>query len=386
MSGRPPFSVRPKRHRTGFCFPLNPIFDTEATVSDKQSQQTHSHSLSDVLQHVGLTTTMAFIMLLLYLGGFHNPAPRDMDLAIVTEDAATAAALEQGITQAVGDGITFHQVSDRAEAETLLKNRDIDGAFVPDSERAVLLTASAASATTTEVVTSIFHKVAESQSAPLFVEDVVPLDSDDPVGQNAFFYMIALSVGSYASSIAIGGAGYRQPLRIRALLAAAAAVIIPTLFITAASLIFGLFTGHVMSVWALSMIYSAAILFFGVGMHPLLGRFCTLTYATLFVGMNFTSAGGAFSPELQNGFFRTLHNFWIGAGFIEAERNIAYFPNLSISPYVAILLGWLILGIASLGVAAYMDRLRKPWETHPRKRAEKEEDIERELEENVAPA
>ncbi|MGV0422965.1 hypothetical protein ACUY28_06005 [Corynebacterium sanguinis] len=351
-----------------------------------QTEQANHHSLRDVLQHIGLTTTMAFIMLLLYLGGFHNPAPRDMDIAIVTDNEAVATTLADNISEAVGDGIKFHRLDTQAEAEEQLRNRDIHGAFIPGPDSAELLTASAASATTAEVVRAIFHKVAQTQSVPLYVEDVVPLDSKDPVGQNSFFYMIALSVGSYATSIAIGGAGYRQPLRIRALLAAGAAVVISTLFLATAHLVFGLFPGHVGPVWALSLIYSAAILFFGVGMHPLLGRFCTLTYATLFVGMNFTSAGGAFSPELQNGFFRTIHTFWIGSGFIESERNISYFPHLPIAPHVAILVGWLVLGVASLGVAAYMDRLRKPWESHPHTRQEKDKDIERTLEENVAPA
>lgn len=168
------------------------------------------------------------------------------------------------------------------------------------------------------------------------------------------------------------------------MLAVSAAFVISTLFLATAHLVFGLFSSHLPAIWAMSLMYSAAILLFGVGMHPLLGRFCTLIYATLFVGMNFTSAGGAFSPELQNGFFRTIHNFWIGAGFIEAERNVSYFPQLPVAPHIMILLGWLVLGIAGLGVAAYIDRLRKPWESHPRKRAEKQEDIERTLEEDFA--
>lgn len=369
-----------------FVFPERFFIDYEAAVSTYRNEPVDHHSLTDVLQHIGLTTTMAFVMLLLYLGGFHHPTPHDMDLAIVTDNDAVATALEDSISAAVGDGIEFHRLSDKTEAEDQLRNREIHGAFVPGDDSAELLTASAASATTAEVVSKIFHNVAESQSVPLYVQDVVPLDKKDPVGQNSFFYLIALSVGSYATSIAIGGAGYRRPLRERAMLAVGAAFVISALFLTTAHLVFGLFSSHLPAIWAMSLVYSAAILLFGVGMHPLLGRFCTLIYATLFVGMNFTSAGGAFSPELQNGFFRTIHNFWIGAGFIEAERNISYFPQLPVAPHIMVLLGWLVLGIASLGVAAYIDRLRKPWESHPRKRAEKQEDIERTLEENVAPA
>lgn len=351
-----------------------------------------SHPFHDVLQHAGLSSLMAFVMLVLYLGGFHNPTPHDMDVAIVTEDAASAAELEKGITATIGDGMTFHQVSQRSEAEEMLRNRQIQGAYIPDPQHAVLLTASAASATTADAVTKIFHSVADSQSVLLSVEDVVPLERTDPVGQNPFFYMIALSVGSYATSIAIGGAGYRNPLRVRAGVAAACGLIIPTVFLTVARFGFGLFAGHVWSTWLLSAVYSSAILFFGVGLHPLLGRFCTLIYATLFVGLNFTSAGGAFSPELQNGFFRTLHNFWIGGGFIEATRNIAYFPHLPVFRHVAVLLGWLVVGVASLGVASAVDRRRHPWEAAPRKglrrraKDKRAKEVKTQLEGNVAPA
>ncbi|MCT2287679.1 hypothetical protein M3F30_03640 [Corynebacterium sanguinis] len=120
------------------------------------------------------------------------------------------------------------------------------------------------------------------------------------------------------------------------------------------------------------------MLFIGVGLHPLLGRFCTLVYATMFVGLNFTTSSGVFGPELQNAFFRTFHEFWIDAGFIEANRNNMYFPNLSIGHALGILDGWLALGLACLGLGAIVDSQKAD--------EEDKEELEEELEENVGAA
>ncbi|WP_146183389.1 hypothetical protein [Corynebacterium liangguodongii] len=201
--------------------------------------------------------------------------------------------------------------------------------------------------------------------------------------------MIAMSVGSYATAIAIGAAGAHHRFRVRVAIAAAAAVVISTVFMATAHLFFGMFAGQILSTWALSLLYCAAILFLGVGLHPILGRFSSLTYASMFVGLNFTTAGGAFNPEVQYPFFGFLHNFWIGAGFIESTRNIAYFPHLSIAPYVAILIGWLIVGLICLVLGVQVEKRRyarrHAHPERPHKPRPYSERVKQELQENVAP-
>jgi len=331
---------------------------------------------------------MAFIMLLLYLGGFHNPAPHDLELAVVSGDPAAAAPVEEGVTSALGDGVHFRTLASRDEAEQLLQRQEISGAYIPGPDGETVLTAPAASATTADVVTNVFQRVAQTAGKPLAVDEVVPLAKNDPVGQNSFFYMVALSVGSYATSIAIAASGIHQCFRVRIAIAAAAAITIASVFLLAATTLFGLFDGHVLSTWGLSVLYSMAIIFVGVGLHPLLGRFCTLTYASMFVGLNFTSSGGVFNPELQNGFFRAVHEFWIGAGFIDATKNIAYFPELPLGHPITLLAAWLLVGVACLALGAGVERRRND-PSHALPRGESyglSEEIEEELEENVAAA
>ncbi|MCT2287678.1 hypothetical protein M3F30_03635 [Corynebacterium sanguinis] len=196
------------------------------------------------LEHAGLFSLMAFIMLLLYLGGFHHPAPHDLELAVVSENTGEAEALESKLQSALGDGAHLRTLTSPDEAAQLLRDREIEGAYIPSPNEAVLMTASAASATTADAVTKIFLNVAQAQSVPLAVKDIVPVADNDPVVQNAFFFLATLSVGSYATSIAISAAGTHLRFRTRALLAAAAAVVIASLFTAVASAVFSLFDAH----------------------------------------------------------------------------------------------------------------------------------------------
>lgn len=200
--------------------------------------------LRHTLEHAGLPALMAFIMLLLYLGGFHHPAPHDLDLAIVSEDTHAAASLEEKLAASLGDGAHLRTVPTPDEAEQLLRTREIEAAFIPVSDSATLMTASGASATTAESVKGIFQRVAQAEAVPLAVVDVVPVAANDPIGQNNFFFLVALSVGSYAMSIAISAAGSGLSFRRRVAVAAGAAVVVATVFAIAAYALFGLFPRH----------------------------------------------------------------------------------------------------------------------------------------------
>lgn len=128
---------------------------------------------------------MVFLMLLVYLGGFHKPAVHDLDIAIITDDAATSVGLEQNLTGALGDGLHVRSVASEDEAREQLKNREISAAYLPQGDHANLLLASAASSATAETVTKIFQQTAQQQGIPLAIEDAVPTEENDPIGQNS---------------------------------------------------------------------------------------------------------------------------------------------------------------------------------------------------------
>ncbi|MEV6778229.1 hypothetical protein [Streptomyces syringium] len=329
-------------------------------------------ALRHVLTHLLTPLLMCIGMGLAYLGAFADPAPHDLPVAVVGS-GPSAQELARTIADKAGDALAVHTVDDRAQAEDQLRHQDIFGAFVPDEKSPELLVASAGSDTTASVVQKVFTPVAAHQGAPLKVTDIAPPAEDDPTGQGIFFLLVAVSIGSYASVAVIGGAGAVLPMRIRALLAAATSLVVSVIGVLLAGPVFHLVDHGLGGLWGMAWLYSAGVLLIGTGLHTFLKRWTTLTMMVLFVMLNFTSSGGIFRPELQNGFFASLHGFWNGAAFVEGTRGLAYFNDAGLGRHVGTLALWLIAGLAVTALAwAAEARRRTPATTTASAGAEEE--------------
>jgi hypothetical protein len=346
--------------------------------------------LRHVLGHLVVPILLATGMALAYLGAFHQPEPQGVRLDVVGSGPG-AAVLAQTIQDALGDRAAVRTVPTADEAREALASREISGAYVPDPVSPTMLLAGAASDTTAVTVERMLAPVALAQGLPLRIEDVAPTGGTDPTGQGIFFYLVALTVGAYSGAIAIAAAGARLPMRVRAVLAFAAAAVIATLATVIAGPFYGALPHSAGAIGVLAWVYASAVVLIGVGLHPFLGRWTTGTLVLLFVMLNFTSSGGVFAPELQPGFFASLHSFWIGSGLVEAGRTLEYFPGLGIGHDVLILFAWLAAGLVLVGLAALTERRRAaaaapaPVHLHePRPVHDREDDgLESELEESV---
>jgi hypothetical protein len=268
------------------------------------------------------------------------------------------AVLAQTMQDELGDRVAVRTVTSVDAARAALEHRTISGAYVPDPETPTLMIASAASDTTAVTVERMLSPVALAQGLPLRVEDVAPAADTDPTSQGIFFYLVALSVGSYSAAIAIAAAGGRLAMRVRVLLAVGAGGVISLIAALIAGPLYGALPNSTGQIGLLSWVYTTAIVLIGIGLHTFLGRWTTATLVGLFVMLNFTSAGGVFAPALQPGFFAALHGFWIGSGLLEAGRNLMYFPGLGVGRQVLTLLLWLVAGLGLAGVAALAEQRR----------------------------
>ncbi|MFF1636179.1 hypothetical protein ACFVXA_00840 [Streptomyces sp. NPDC058246] len=316
-----------------------------------------SPALRHVLTHLVTPLLMCLGMGLAYMGAFVTPEPHHLPVAVVGAGPETKV-FAQTVKDRAGDQLDVRTVANRSQAVDLLKSRDVTGAYVLSAKTPELVVATAASDMGATAVEKVFTPVAARQGVPLKVTDVAPPVPDDPTGQGLFFLLIAVSIGSYASVAALGAAGAGLPMRIRALLAVGVSGAVSVIGAALAGPVFHLAHHDLASVWGMSWLYSAGILFIGVGLHTFLKRWTTLAMMVLFVMLNFTSSGGLFRPELQNGFFGALHSFWNGAGFVEGVRSLLYFDRDGLSGNVGTLFGWLVIGLLVTAVAGAIEHAR----------------------------
>jgi hypothetical protein len=324
-----------------------------------------SHALRHVLTHLITPLLMCVGMGLAYMGAFVTPEPNHLPVAVVGS-GPEAKVLAQTVKDAGGDALDVRTVPTRGEAVDLLRHREITGAYVPGGRAPEVVVATAASDMGAMAAEKVFTPLAERQGVPLKVTDVATPVDDDPTGQGLFFLLIAVSIGSYASVAALGAAGSALPMRIRALLTLGVSAVVSGIGALLAGPVFHLAHHDLAGLWGMAWLYAAGILFIGVGLHTFLKRWTTLAMMVLFVMLNFTTSGGLFRPELQNGFFGTLHAFWNGAGFVEGTRSLLYFDGDGLGRSVWTLIAWLLLGLVVTSVAALRERAGAPAPVHPR--------------------
>ncbi|MET9294482.1 hypothetical protein [Streptomyces sp. NPDC003077] len=329
----------------------------------------HAPALRHVLTHLITPLLMCVGMGLAYLGAFAHPEPHHLPVAVVGP-GPSAQVLAQTINDKAGDELDVRTLDSRDQAVDQLRHQDIFGAYVMDAKAAgarsgaagaapELVVATAGSDTTATVVEKIFTPIAAQQGAPLKITDVAPPAKDDPTAQGLFFLMVAISIGSYASVAVIGGAGGTLPIRLRAALAVGTSFVVSIIGTLFAGPLFHLVDHGLWGLWGMAWLYSAGILLIGTGLHTFLKRWTTLGVMALFVMLNFTTAGGVFRPEMQNGFFAALHSFWNGAGFVEGVRSHVYFDGHGLAGHVWTLVLWLVAGAVVIGVAGLAEARRR---------------------------
>ncbi|MEV6279572.1 hypothetical protein [Nocardia sp. NPDC051832] len=335
--------------------------------------QTSAAQLRHVAAHLLTPLLMCLGMGLAYLGAFHQPEPHHLPVAVVGA-GPQEMVLAQALQDKAGGGLEVLTLPDRDAAVSQLRERDLAGAYLPDAHHPELLVAKGSSDTTAMAVELVFKQVAGQQGVPLTVTDIAPTAPGDPTGQGIFFLLVALSVGSYGSVAAIGAAGAGLSMRMRALIGVVTSLAVSLIGLAVAGPVFGVVDHDYAAIWGMSWLYSAGIVLVGIGLHTFLKRWTTLVLMVMFVMLNFTSSGGIYRPELQNGFFGALHSFWNGAGFVEGARSLLYFDGgAGFGGRIASLALWLVAGVVLLVVAARYERGQAPVAAEPAPRAAEEE-------------
>ena len=298
-----------------------------------------------------------------YLGGLHRPTPRLVPFAVAGTTAAVAPVRQQ--LQRFGDAVAVRTVTDRAEAERQIRNREVYGAYVPDpsGRTDVLLVAGAASAAIERIATDA-AAFARPPNRTLQVIDVVPLLDSDPQGLSGFYLVVGWVVGGYLLAALLGILRGSRP-RSRRLLAARAATLIA--YAAAAGVLSAVFVGpwtHILdrSVPSLAVLGFLVVLGTAATTAALEALFGVLGIGLailLFVVLGNPSSGGPYAPELLPGFWRTIGGYLPPGAGTAAVRDVVYYGSDGLTRPLLVLSAYVILG-GLVFAAASSIRPRRP--------------------------
>ena len=275
-----------------------------------------------------------------YVAAFHQPTPRDIPIAVVAEQGLPAdIAVDTAARLNAIDGapLAARTADNTGEARTLLRDREILGAYVlSPSGTDTLVTASAAGSSISAALESIFTEVEQSQNRQFVVRDEIPVGIHDNRGLSGFYLAVGWVVGGYLLAAAIGLlVGAPNSLREAASqlgVFAAHSVLSGALGAWLVTHILGTFAGHWFPLWLLGAIGVAAV--------PIA--------IIVFVILGNPSAGGAFGPNVLPEFYAAVGR-WITPGVgTEGVRSIVYFSGTGLGQPALALALYAVVGVALL--------------------------------------
>ncbi len=266
----------------------------------------------------------------------HDPKPNGVPLGLVGPGAdQTGAQLER-------DGrFEPRRYGDEAAARAAIRDREVYGAVVTGTQPK-LLVATAASPQVASILQEAAGRVPGATPPP--VEDVRPLDDDDPRGTSINLLSIPLSVTSILGAMLIfTGAPALPPARRLAVLAgfAVAGGLVAMLIVRVA---IGALPGPFLGLTAVAALAIAAMAFAAAGIMNALGPPGIMVSFLIFLMLGNPASGAASAPELLPDPWRDGGQLLPPGAAATGLRNTAYFDGAALAQPLIVLAAFAAAG------------------------------------------
>jgi hypothetical protein len=327
------------------------------TAEQKQSDQTPAGPDSG---HGGgpgrliAIPVIAAILLALFAWPQANLEPRGLPVGLVGPEEATAP-IEAQIAESP-DAMDIHRFANADEAREAIEDREVYGAFVVAPDGVELLTASAAS----PAVSSALEEVASageaggpgasSEAPPITVTDVVAGDPDDPRGAAFAAGVLPLLIAGILTGVLCATtfpAGGRQ---IAALILASALAGLAAVAVTQGWL--EVIEGGWLANAAILGLMVLAVAGLVAGCIALLGMPGIALAAVIVVLMGNPWSGIATAPELLPTPVGDIGQLLPPGAGGNALRSTAFFDGAGIGGHLAVLLGWIAVGLGAVALSS----------------------------------
>ncbi len=289
-----------------------------------------------------------------YVGAFHSPDPHSMSVAVVADHGAAPKVAKQ-LDALPGGAVSAHPYESMDAAKTDLRHGKRSAVYVFDTRGTsdTLMINSAQGSSVTGAMTTIFKQMTAKQGRQLTVQDAVPVQKGDARGLTSFYLVVGWLVGGYLMASLLGIRKGPKARNFRRVLWRLAGCAVYAVFsgLGGALLvgpIIGALNGHFWAMAGIGTALSLAASVFTMGMEALFGIIGVGVSIVLFVVLGNPSAGGAFGYQLLPGFWRHIGPWLPNGAGVDAVRSVIYLESYQIWVHIAIIVGWLVLGVIAL--------------------------------------
>jgi hypothetical protein len=277
----------------------------------------------------------------------NNPKPHDVPVAFVGP-----AQAEHALAMRSGHRLSLRHYSSEQAARTAIDDRRAYGAVIVDGHGQQLLVASAASMT----VAQMLRAAVAAPGTSVQVQDVVPLDRNDPRGATINLLFLPLIVVSFTAVMALGTLRLKRHQLVAAVGLFSLLGGVGITAVTSSGL--DALPGSFLALSSISALALLAIVLPTAGLHRLFGPAGVALSAVVFLVIGNPASGNGTAPELLPGFWRWISQLMPPGAGGTGLRNVSYFDGHALTGPVLVLGTYAVLG-AVLIVAADAIRRRQ---------------------------
>ena len=286
-----------------------------------------------------------------------NPQPHDIPVGLVGPAPAVQQISSSFATAAPG-AFDFTTFASENDARAAVDARTVDGVLILGSASPHLIIAGAAGDGVTGVITAAFTNVFKAQGATLTVETVHPFASGDAHGLILFFVVVATLISTLASQAVLFATGRNLGFGAKLSLIFVYGALVGMTAMGMAAWIAG---GYGDGFWAAAGLDALASIAIGAvvaGLVRLLGA-PGIGLAALLMVLSLVSSGGPVGSQLLPDFYRALAPWATAGQLYNALRDALFFDGAALATPIAVLGGWLVVGLLLMVIGELATRGRK---------------------------
>jgi len=291
----------------------------------------------------GLLIQLAFVFSFVFAQV--DPQPHDLPLGVVGPEPAVAQ-VEQALARERQDGFELTVYGGEDAAREAIGDRDVYGALVLEQGSLRLLTATAAGPTVATLLERVTGGIAQSTEQQLQVEDVRPIDPDDPRGLLLNLLLLPFVVTAVLTPLFLRFLAPTVRAARQALALAAFALLGALISVLIAGPATGaLPEGNFFAAWGIVALLLCAVSAPTGALIAVRGAAGAGLGFLLFLIIGNVASGAPSAPELLPGFWRWIGEYMPPGAAATALRNVVYFDEVALLQPLLVLAAYALVGV-----------------------------------------